>query len=287
MARDEPEDYDDDDLTDDDDDEREGPEVGVTVEIVGLSLYTHHGVTAAEREIGQRLVLDVRFDVGEPDALITDRVEDTVDYGEVCQVIALIAQQRSYKTLERLCAVIADRLASQFGAESVTVKASKPEPPIPLPVEEVSVEVWREERLSDGGPRWGRRPVLVGAARGDGDRVLRDPREARGRRARAPRRCSAAPTPCRCSPCFAARESRLLRAAAARATTGSASLRRRPLLRRPDPLAPLDRQRRRRPRDRARQPPGRARRRSRPGRCWGSGRSGGSSSRCRSCSPAR
>ena len=143
MAPDDPEDYDD-DLTEDDD-EREGPEVGVTIEIVGLSLFTHHGVTPAEREVGQRLVLDVRFDVGEPDALVTDRVEDTVDYGEVCQVIALMAQQRSYKTLERLCAVIAERLASQFGAESVTVKASKPEPPIPLPLEEVSVEVWREE----------------------------------------------------------------------------------------------------------------------------------------------
>jgi 7,8-dihydroneopterin aldolase/epimerase/oxygenase len=137
-------DYDDDeDLNDDDEDE--GPEVGVTIEIVGLSLFTHHGVTAAEREIGQRLVIDVRFDVGEPDALVTDRVEDTVDYAEVCQSIALIAQQRSYRTLERLCAVIADRLAAQFGAESITVKAAKPEPPIPLPVEEVSVEVWREE----------------------------------------------------------------------------------------------------------------------------------------------
>ncbi len=147
MARDDAEDYDeDDDELTDDDDEESGPEVGVTIEIVGLSLYTHHGVTAAEREIGQRLVLDVRFDVGEPDALVTDRVEDTVDYGEVCQVIALIAQQRSYKTLERLCAVIAERLASQFGAEMITVKASKPEPPIPLPVEAVSVEVWREER---------------------------------------------------------------------------------------------------------------------------------------------
>ena len=133
----------DDELTDD---EGDGPEVGVTIEIVGLSLYTHHGVTAAEREIGQRLVLDVRFDVGEVDALVTDRVEDTIDYGEVCHEIALVAQQRSYKTLERLCAVISDRLASQFGAHSVTVKASKPEPPIPLPVEEVSVEVWREER---------------------------------------------------------------------------------------------------------------------------------------------
>ncbi len=72
-------------------------------------------------------------------------VEDTVDYAEVCQAIALAAQARSYKTLERLCAVIAERLSTQFGAESVTVKASKPEPPIPLPVEEVSVEVWREE----------------------------------------------------------------------------------------------------------------------------------------------
>ena len=147
MARDDAEDYDeDDDELTDDDDEESGPEVGVTIEVVGLSLYTHHGVTAAEREIGQRLVLDVRFDVGEPDALVTDRGEDTVDYGEVCQVIALIAQQRSYKTLERLCAVIAERLASQFGAEMITVKASKPEPPIPLPVEAVSVEVWREER---------------------------------------------------------------------------------------------------------------------------------------------
>jgi 7,8-dihydroneopterin aldolase/epimerase/oxygenase len=135
------EDYED-ELNDDDGD---GPEVGVTIEVVGLSLYTHHGVTAAEREIGQRLVIDARFDVGEVDALVTDRVEDTVDYGEVCHEIALVAQQRSYKTLERLCAVIADRLAQKFGAESVTVKAAKPEPPIALPVEEVSVEVWREE----------------------------------------------------------------------------------------------------------------------------------------------
>ncbi|MDP9377892.1 MAG: dihydroneopterin aldolase [Actinomycetota bacterium] len=140
---DEPE-YDDDELSDDEEDH--GPEVGTTVEIVGLSLFTHHGVTPAEQQVGQRLVLDVRFDVGEPDALITDRIEDTVDYAEVCQTIALIAQQKSYKTLERLCAVIADRLAAEYDVHSVSVKASKPEPPMPFPVEEVSVEVWREER---------------------------------------------------------------------------------------------------------------------------------------------
>ena len=136
-------DSEDDDDFDVDDDE-DGPEVGATVEIVGLSLYTQHGVTEAEREVGQRLVFDIRFDIGEVDALVTDRVEDTVDYGKVCEEVWLVAQQRSYKTLERLCAVVAERLADKFGAESVSVKAAKPEPPIALPVEEVSVEVWKE-----------------------------------------------------------------------------------------------------------------------------------------------
>jgi dihydroneopterin aldolase len=129
---------------DDDDEDAAAMQTIVTVEISGLSLYTHHGVTAAEREVGQRLVLDLRIDVGESDATETDDIEHTVDYAEVCQLVALVAQQRSYRTLERLCTVIADRLLSDFEAESVWVKASKPEPPIPLPVDEVSVEVWRE-----------------------------------------------------------------------------------------------------------------------------------------------
>jgi dihydroneopterin aldolase len=116
----------------------------VTVEITGLSLYTHHGVSEAEREVGQRLVLDLRLDVGETDATVTDSIEDTVDYAEVCQLVALIAQQRSHKTLERLCSTIANRLLADYELEGVWVKATKPEPPIPLSVDEVSVEVWRE-----------------------------------------------------------------------------------------------------------------------------------------------
>jgi 7,8-dihydroneopterin aldolase/epimerase/oxygenase len=116
----------------------------VTVEISGLSLYTHHGVSEAEREVGQRLVLDLRLDVGETDATVTDSIEDTVDYAEVCQLVALIAQQRSHKTLERLCSTIANRLLADYDLEGVWVKATKPEPPIPLSVDEVSVEVWRE-----------------------------------------------------------------------------------------------------------------------------------------------
>jgi dihydroneopterin aldolase len=137
-----------DELEDDDDgdldEDHEGAGESVTVEISGLSLYTNHGVTAAEREIGQRLVLDLRLDIGETAATVTDAIEDTVDYAEVCQLVALIAQQRSHKTLERLCSTIADRLLADYNVEGVWVKATKPEPPIALTVDEVSVEVWRE-----------------------------------------------------------------------------------------------------------------------------------------------
>jgi dihydroneopterin aldolase len=141
-----PGDDDADDALDDDEFDDDEPAVRtiVTVEVNGLSLYTHHGVTAAEREIGQRLILDIRMELGEADATVTDRVEDTVDYGRVCEVAALVATQRSDKTLERLCAAIADRLLRDFDAQVVSVKAAKPEPPIPLYVDDVSVEVWRE-----------------------------------------------------------------------------------------------------------------------------------------------
>ena len=131
------------DVFDEDDESSEEP--SVTIEITGLSLYTQHGVSEAERELGQRLVFDVSFELEECDATVTDRVEDTVDYAEVCEQVALAAQERQYKTLERLCAAVADRLIDRFDAESVRVKAAKPEPPIPLPVEEVSVEVWKED----------------------------------------------------------------------------------------------------------------------------------------------
>jgi dihydroneopterin aldolase len=130
---------------DEDEEEDEGGPV-VTVEITGLSLYTHHGVDAAEREVGQRLVFDLQFELSDCDAVITDRVEDTVDYADVCEQVALAAQERSYKTLERLCTAVADRMIERYDPDWVTVRATKPEPPIPLPVEEVSVEVSRENR---------------------------------------------------------------------------------------------------------------------------------------------
>jgi dihydroneopterin aldolase len=116
----------------------------VEVDLRGLSIYTHHGVTDAEQEVGQRLEFDLAFDLPDCDAVLTDRVEDTVDYSEVCDIVALAATERSHRTLERLCQVVAERLMERFDCESVRVRAAKPEPPLPYPVEEVAVEVTLE-----------------------------------------------------------------------------------------------------------------------------------------------
>jgi dihydroneopterin aldolase len=126
-----------------------GSSASVDVEIRGLSIFTHHGVTEAERETGQRLEIDVSFDVPDCDAVLTDRLEDTVDYSEVCDIVALGATERSYKTLERLCQVIAERLMERFSCESVRVRAAKPEPPLPIAVEQVGVEVVHVREDSD------------------------------------------------------------------------------------------------------------------------------------------
>ena len=126
-----------------------GPDSSVDVELRGLSIYTHHGVSDAEQEVGQRLEFDVSFELPDCDAVLTDRVEDTVDYAEVCDIVALAATERSYRTLERLCQVVAERLMERFDCEEIRVRAAKPEPPVSYAVTEAAVEV-TVERSAEG-----------------------------------------------------------------------------------------------------------------------------------------
>jgi dihydroneopterin aldolase len=121
-----------------------GIESRVEVDLRGISIYTHHGVSDAEQEVGQRLEFDLSFDVPDCDAVLTDRIEDTIDYSEVCDIVALAATERSYRTLERLAQVVGERLVERYGCESVRVRAAKPEPPLPISIQEVGVEVTQE-----------------------------------------------------------------------------------------------------------------------------------------------
>ena len=94
------------------------------IELRGLELFGHHGVTEEERDRGQLFVYDVELEVGERGA--NDRIEDAVDYREVTATVRQIADRR-FALLEALASTIADALFEQFTPERVTVRVRKPE----------------------------------------------------------------------------------------------------------------------------------------------------------------
>lgn len=112
-----------------------------TVEVVGLALWCHHGVSDAEQEVGQTVLFDVSLEVPDCGARMSDDVSETVDYGLVCEEVERVATAQSHRTLERVCQLVGESLLSKFGAAGVTVRAAKPEPPLPMTLGEVAVEI--------------------------------------------------------------------------------------------------------------------------------------------------
>lgn len=122
-----------------------------TIRLRGITLYTHHGVGAAEREIGQRMTFDLDLVPTSCDATATDDVADTIDYGEVTGLVVGLATAESRRTLERLVTVIGEAVLERFPADAVTVRATKPVPPVPVAMDGASVEVTlRRDESGDG-----------------------------------------------------------------------------------------------------------------------------------------
>lgn len=114
----------------------------VTVAIRGLETFGPHGVTAAEREAGCRVVLDIELEVV-AGATASDEIAATIDYGAVVRLAVAFVGERSFHTLERLCAALADEIESEFAPAALTIRAAKPEPPIEARLSDVAVTLRR------------------------------------------------------------------------------------------------------------------------------------------------
>lgn len=120
------------------------PETGdLVITLSGIELHTNHGVTDAEQELGQRMLFDVELIPDRVPATETDEIEGTVDYGAVTSFLVEAATTDCYRTLERLVTVIADGLLDRFPVVEVRVRATKPEPPVPVSMDGASVEIFR------------------------------------------------------------------------------------------------------------------------------------------------
>ncbi|UXR74124.1 dihydroneopterin aldolase [Staphylococcus sp. IVB6238] len=110
----------------------------------GLEFYAYHGVLPAENEIGQIFTVDIEMKVDLKEAGHSDRVEDTVHYGEVYEDVKAIMEGEPVNLLEHLAERIAKRINSHYNRVMETkVRITKKNPPIPGYYQGVGIEVVR------------------------------------------------------------------------------------------------------------------------------------------------
>ncbi len=105
----------------------------IELELHGLELHGLHGVLSEERESGQRFLFDLWL--GVPDAAVSDRIEDAVDYREVAEVVRAVSDGRTFALIEALAAAVADALLDRFPLERVRVRVRKPDVRLDPPAE--------------------------------------------------------------------------------------------------------------------------------------------------------
>ncbi len=118
------------------------------IDIVGLVLFAKHGVQEEEARLGQRFVLDVALEVEVTDAVKSDRLASTVDYGEAVAVVEAAFRAKRFYLIEAAAAHVASTLLAHFSrVKLVRVTVRKPSAPVPAVIDYVAATV---ERKRDG-----------------------------------------------------------------------------------------------------------------------------------------
>lgn len=114
------------------------------IQLRGLRVMGTHGVLAEEQTRAQPFQVDVVLSVDLAAASSSDRLDDTVDYGEVTGVVAGIVEGEHFALLERLAGRIVEvvlGLDERIAAVDVTV--TKLRPPVPSDLSSAGVRLVR------------------------------------------------------------------------------------------------------------------------------------------------
>ena len=112
------------------------------IEIAGLVLFARHGVNEAEQQLGQRFILDIELGVDLGPAAKSDRITDTVDYGEVTAVAEAAFRDKHFYLIEASAAHVAEAILAHFPrVDSAQVTVKKPSAPVPAVIDYVAATV--------------------------------------------------------------------------------------------------------------------------------------------------
>jgi dihydroneopterin aldolase len=98
--------------------------MSVLVELAGLEVPGRHGVEDSERENEQLFVYDLELEVEDPAA---DRIEETVDYREVVELVRSVSGGTQFQLLESMAGAVAAALLERFPLERARVRVRKPQ----------------------------------------------------------------------------------------------------------------------------------------------------------------
>lgn len=114
------------------------------IHLRGLEFYAYHGVMPEENVLGQRFIIDVDLFLDLVGSGKSDKVEDTVSYAEVYEVVRDCVSRERHKLLESLAASIAAKILAGFPCQGVRIEVHKPQAPVPGIFADLAVEIWRE-----------------------------------------------------------------------------------------------------------------------------------------------
>ena len=94
--------------------------------IEGLVIETIIGVYEHERDIKQKVVLDIEMTLPESDASSSDDLRHTVDYDAVSKLVTSYVIDTQYQLIESLAEQVASLVLGAFATDSLKLKLSKP-----------------------------------------------------------------------------------------------------------------------------------------------------------------
>ena len=114
------------------------------ISLMGVRARGFHGVFDEERRDGQEFRVDVVLGVLTiSKAARTDDLRHTVDYGGVARAVVEVIEGPAVNLIETLAVAIADRCLAFDHVRAVTITVHKPNAPIPVPFDDVSVSITR------------------------------------------------------------------------------------------------------------------------------------------------
>jgi dihydroneopterin aldolase len=112
------------------------------IKISGIRFHAYHGLTRLERQVGVRHRVDLAMATDLLPSAQGDRIEDTIDYREVHDVVVRVGRQNSFHLIETLAVKICREILRRFPAcDEVEATVTKETPVVDGMVDTVGVEL--------------------------------------------------------------------------------------------------------------------------------------------------